>query len=43
MKGDKASNLLFYAERKEGLYRLRLEDENRFEAYTFNVQDAERI
>ena len=43
MEGDKASDLLFYAERKEGLYRLRLEDENRFEAYTFNVQDAERI
>ena len=43
MKGDKASDLLFYAECKEGLYRLRLEDENGFEAHTFNVQDAERI
>ena len=43
MKGEKAENLLFYAERKEGLYRLRLEDENGFEAYTFNVQDSERV
>lgn len=43
MKGDKAGNLLFYAKRNEGLYRLRLEDENGFEAYTFKVQDAERL